>query len=1364
MMKLFQKQNGVISIFLAIVLVPMLLVSAVFVDSSRLQLAKSMAASAGDLTMNAALANYDSVLKNLYGLFATSQNMDDIMDNLKSYYKNSMIAGGVEEAAADDYVQKIINWLSNKPESGLDDIMKISLSDDDIKLTGRTDASLMNPVMLKSQIVEFMKYRAPIDLASSLLEAFRSFKDVDKQTESIKKKSDYLEQQNTLFGHLETAWKNICYYQYNTADELADKKVTDASGQQHAFPEDKYFKTVFNRIETAQNSIVAGNTSLSEQMQKSGLLTMFSAARYSQFGFEEGRLILEYKNDSWETKRNEFNNANIRTRFSENNKASVQDILDCMNDCENKLRDIRQDEEIKKNREYFSAAFKRTDLDTAARIALVMYFNGGGSDENLASFEDKIVYNGLPYTKAVSEFYTSLLSLEEALEHHEDKAEETTISRNGNDDGWKKDGSDTDQLLEVVEEQYIEKHLKDEDAKVFKDYKEITDAILRISNDPAAQAKRDKAYGIELELGYLLDGTTNMNALLEARLIFLDTARQSLNAAEGMMGDQGSYGKALGEWEQKNKEIDETELGKNQTIEIEQFKKLIRLEDVRELRIRIDNLYTLIKDMRDNVQKYSLNTHPYYSQKQESIASNWTQGRFIHMLRDGAVQSGSGKDPLTRLIEMNVQAESDYYEVAREVLNKSEYGHLPNWEPAASPDLTSTPMPLYDWLLGTFGIKLYAENDKRESDGTSGKQEAKEAGKTITDKMGEDEVKKDPKESQNGSTVTAVKRQFPDHSSLPTVKWYEALSDGSAGGTLSLNGFDISNSDPADGDSMLNNASNPETGLGSILGVIQNVTEDMRDNFYLTDYIMRMFSYNSMEAEKTFKADKKTISGEWWISDGSNDQGGVYKPNDKYKTIIADSVSLTRNEISPNNNYLYGKEVEYIIYGDENSVAAAYGTIYLIRFGLNLIYAFTDSEIQQISSAFASAVAVIPILVPIVKLAVIIALALAESAWDIYKMSTGRPVPLWKNSKTWVMKPSGVARTAIGEVANRVVDTTFENVSKGLEDIVSMTDQELQNLINQGGDSLKNLADSMVENTVASAKNAAHEALSKALEFCEYERARLTVQAKTEEVVQAVNYSLQTWLKSQESLESSNRLYQVKKTAVDYLTRGSDSAVKQLVDILSNNSGDDLQDKLDNKIKELKEILIGQVNTVIDTGTDAVSRMKTEALNELKSAAQEGVEGVKNKVKDFVSEKIGKGGSLATSSDSVVSSLLNWGYSDYLTLFLFIAIVTSEETVLLRTADVITMNMRLLNGQYVVEDKINEDSIWYKLFRIGKRQKVLTTQDGAFSLANAYTYVNLEAKVEVKPWLLALHILSETTEKLNESKWYVFPYSGILGY
>ena len=57
MIRLFYKNNGAISVFLVLILVPIITVSSVFVDASRLRMAESVAVSAADLTLENVLSN-----------------------------------------------------------------------------------------------------------------------------------------------------------------------------------------------------------------------------------------------------------------------------------------------------------------------------------------------------------------------------------------------------------------------------------------------------------------------------------------------------------------------------------------------------------------------------------------------------------------------------------------------------------------------------------------------------------------------------------------------------------------------------------------------------------------------------------------------------------------------------------------------------------------------------------------------------------------------------------------------------------------------------------------------------------------------------------------------------------------------------------------------------------------------------------------------------------------------------------------------------------------------------------------------------------------------------------------------------------
>lgn len=87
MLQIFRKKDGAVSVFLTIILVPMIVVSCLFVDACRAKLAEPVVSSAGDLTLNTALTQYDATLNDYYGLMASSQNVDEFLNNANEYFQ-----------------------------------------------------------------------------------------------------------------------------------------------------------------------------------------------------------------------------------------------------------------------------------------------------------------------------------------------------------------------------------------------------------------------------------------------------------------------------------------------------------------------------------------------------------------------------------------------------------------------------------------------------------------------------------------------------------------------------------------------------------------------------------------------------------------------------------------------------------------------------------------------------------------------------------------------------------------------------------------------------------------------------------------------------------------------------------------------------------------------------------------------------------------------------------------------------------------------------------------------------------------------------------------------------------------------------
>lgn len=166
---------------------------------------------------------------------------------------------------------------------------------------------------------------------------------------------------------------------------------------------------------------------------------------------------------------------------------------------------------------------------------------------------------------------------------------------------------------------------------------------------------------------------------------------------------------------------------------------------------------------------------------------------------------------------------------------------------------------------------------------------------------------------------------------------------------------------------------------------------------------MQMFSYDTWEKEGKYHLCSDVTMGNYAQKYAQVD--GQWKSED---LKFSQNKSLTNKLISLQNNYSFGNEVEYILYGNTNekNKSSAYGSIFAIRFVMNL---FPEMQRHWSVSAGGEAVAlegiaqgvqgatygIIP--APLFKLVVILGLTAAEASWDLQYLKNGMPVELVKS-------------------------------------------------------------------------------------------------------------------------------------------------------------------------------------------------------------------------------------------------------------------------------------------------------------------------------------------------------------------------------
>ena len=188
-MRLFCEKKGAISVFLTVILLPVLIVALLANDAARIYCAKSVIADAGEMAMNAALAQYNAELKDTYGLIAMDKQPSSMQGELEKYFTASLNGNGLSSSG--DYKQIL-------------DLVEQNFDAIDIEAS-----KLYKTEMEKQQILEYMKYRAPVCIADLVLDKIDQIKETSKMMEAMTAEADFAEAMEDCQDAFEEAKKAL---------------------------------------------------------------------------------------------------------------------------------------------------------------------------------------------------------------------------------------------------------------------------------------------------------------------------------------------------------------------------------------------------------------------------------------------------------------------------------------------------------------------------------------------------------------------------------------------------------------------------------------------------------------------------------------------------------------------------------------------------------------------------------------------------------------------------------------------------------------------------------------------------------------------------------------------------------------------------------------------------------------------------------------------------------------------------------------------------------------------------------------------------------------------------------------------------
>ncbi|MBR5508469.1 MAG: hypothetical protein IKV59_00280 [Lachnospiraceae bacterium] len=171
MLNFCDQNKGAISVFLTLILLPVLLLGGLTTDAARIYTSKVVISDAGEMAMNAGLAQYEETLHDEYGLLVMEKDPESISGELEKLFERSLNGSGLP--SADEY-HKILDLVTEQFEA--------------INLVG---SEIYRTEVEKQQIVEYMKYRAPVCLTELIIEKLSELKDTKKMAEAMNAQMEF---------------------------------------------------------------------------------------------------------------------------------------------------------------------------------------------------------------------------------------------------------------------------------------------------------------------------------------------------------------------------------------------------------------------------------------------------------------------------------------------------------------------------------------------------------------------------------------------------------------------------------------------------------------------------------------------------------------------------------------------------------------------------------------------------------------------------------------------------------------------------------------------------------------------------------------------------------------------------------------------------------------------------------------------------------------------------------------------------------------------------------------------------------------------------------------------------------------------
>lgn len=1258
MLKFCHDHRGSISIFLLVIITTMLIFSFMTLDIAKINLATAAARNNTDLAGNAVLTDYDQILKDAYGLFANSSSIEELSENVSKYYIATMSSSGIEVDNGNDVYNMISGLINNAEIPENNNMLQLKTSsltldigsnDDGIIIQPINESAISNPTVMRRQIIEYMKYRAPVSLATGILEKINVFKDVDNQTAATTDRIEYEDSLNVVQNSSDSVYDIMNSYNGNLNIVIND-----------------YQKGEMITYGTQSIDRVSGKG-------KGGVSTLHDYFNKLVECTVQISPLKDFISNSILVKKQ----VTITPKTPEN-ISDLSGLIDSMssNSDYTYLKELSGNFNHPKHSQLVGKDEYNSETYHLLKTAKSLYDGSLKGEKITGSVKDDLAKF---YVKFYELYYGILVD-----------------SVNFTEEGWKVFNSYRDKFEEV-----------DEILSWAFGYPDTDSGSESIPQKTATKGSVDSWASTAYE--------KTVNALDDYSNCFNDIVsilRFQEGIAEYMGGEKSPLDqlkKAIDKAKEKSDEWGES----IDKVETESYKA--SMKNTREAETEdFDNLdpeaVTRLKD-NFNAQAesygsdYSRVTTTYgiiFGGKQ--LYEDTEDERVINSHEEENVESTKLPSRLFNVKYKNAQEADGFLEIIE--VPEGDYDYIiSNMSIENAPVLSvdsaafsttlnsGTNKEIYDIVKKISEKNIIANEAERTNVKTSGdstKSDINDGKDDLKEKENDAGPKEDSSNTNQMSEVTAI-ISFDDYikSNGTTVLTYGS----------SLGGVNIGSMDPDEDGNY--NTSGITSLLENVGEMFTNLAKAGRDNLFIAEYLTGMFSCMTTGVVDGVKDDEKNAEE-----------------------------SMAGYVFSTENNLHYRAELEYILYGQDTEFknqAAAVATISSIRFVLNLIYSFTDSEINAFTSSTASAIgALFPFAIPVIKTVLHILLSAAETSWDMIELTSGNSVPIYKTQRTWVCKGTNIIGNVVEKTAKVVVKKVAKEAENAFCDYIDGKTDDITKWVNEMVTAEKEDLKSVLNSKIITPLNEAVTQLTadttKSLDEIEGELNNLV-----DKIISDITNS------SAQETSGDSVLAGLYSQMSSYLSSQKNEIVGKIKTLIGNSKENaqsyisDFETNFNNTV----ESITSKIGTVIDSAEEKIKEAITSAASEVKELAINGINAASDKLLDAVDSKISSklsgtrnvninmGTTSSSGGNSVLDSLLCMSYKDYLYLFLVLGLINGSESELTRAAQLMQCNIQH-RGQsdYDINKSVT-------MFNVYTASKVKTSVIGRYADNNGITFKNL---------------------------------------